>query len=191
MNLLLTEHSCGWIDNEDGMMKIPKYMQKINELRMTTIDKQRDINVCEVFHLWNHLAQRYNILYTTNILAAFAKDDELKLILSIGKKTLGKNITFLEKQMTEYAIPLPERPPKQAQTIVSIEQITDRYIFRRILRGIQSALPTHTMAFVHSTSPKIRESFMSFLIEEMKLYDKFMEYGKIKGYEVLPPAYKA
>ena len=51
-------------------------------------------------------------------------------------------------------------------------------------------MPIHTMAFIHSTSPKIRDLFMSFLIEEMKLYDKFMEYGKIKGYEIMPPAYK-
>jgi spore coat protein CotF len=172
-------------------MKIPKNIQIIKELGMPTQEKQTTVNVSEVFHLWSHLLQRYNILFTTNILAVYAKDDDLKLILSIGKKTLDKNITVLEKKMMEYAIPLPERPPEQAQTTVRLELITDRYIFRRILRGIQSALPTHTMAFIHSTSPKIRELFMSFLIEEMKLYDKFLEYGQIKGYQVKPPRYKA
>ncbi len=171
-------------------MKILKQIQIIKELGMETKEKQKTINVSEVFHLWSHLLKRYNIIYTTKILSAFAKDDDLKLILSLGKKTLDKNITALEKKMAEYAIPLPNRPPKQAQTTVALEQITDRYIFREILGGIQSILPTHTMAFIHSTSPKIRQLFMSFLIEEMKLYDKFMEYGKIKGYEIMPPTYK-
>ncbi|MFA7467675.1 MAG: hypothetical protein WCY82_05350 [Desulfotomaculaceae bacterium] len=82
------------------------------------------------------------------------------------------------------------RPPKQVKTTSNMEVVTDRFIFRRILRGIQAFLPTHMMAFLHSTSPKIRELFMSFLIEEMKVYDKFMEYGKIKGYEISPPVYK-
>lgn len=173
------------------MMKISKHIQKISELGISTKDKQRDINVSEVFHLWSHLLQLYNIIYTTKIIGAFARDDELKLILSIGEKILSDNITVLEKHMTEYAIPMADRPPKQAQSTVTLEQITDRYIFRRILRGIQSALPTHTMAFVHSSSPKIRELFMSIMIEEMKLYDKFMEYGKIKGYDIMPPSYKA
>ncbi|MBS4030228.1 MAG: DUF3231 family protein [Clostridiales bacterium] len=172
-------------------MKIPKQIQKLNETFMSTQDKQGNINVSEVFHLWNHLVQRYNIIYLTTLMEQFAKDEDLKLILKVGETSLSKHITILEKEMMAYGIPLPLRPPKQAQSTASLEQINDRYIFRRILRGIQGFLPTHTMAFVHSTSPKIRELFMSFLVEEMKLYDKFMEYGKLKGYEIMPPSYNS
>ncbi|MCR3922573.1 MAG: DUF3231 family protein [Firmicutes bacterium] len=165
-------------------------IQKIKETGMSTKEKQSDINVSEVFHLWSHLIQRYNMIHTSNVMGAFAQDDELKLIISIGHKTLNENVKLLEQKMEEYAIPMPIRPPKLAQTTTVMEQMTDRYIFRRILRGIQSVLPTHTMAFIHSTSPKIRELFMSFLIEEMKIYDRFMEYGKLKGYDYMPPVYK-
>lgn len=171
-------------------MKITEQIQKIAELGKSTSEKQEIINVSEVFHLWNHLVQRYNVIYITNILQLFAKDEDLKLFLSVGEKTLNDNIILLEKEMLRYGIPLPLRPPKQTQAAANLEQISDRFIFRRILRGIQSFLPTHTMAFVHSTSPKIRQLFMEFMIEEMKLYDKFMEYGKIKGYENNPPQYK-
>jgi hypothetical protein len=158
---------------------------------MSTMDRQKNINVSEVFHLWNHLVQRYDIIFLTNLLEHFARDKDLKIILEVGNKTLGQHITVLEKEMMAYGIPMPQRPPKRVQTTSSLEQINDRYIFRRILRGIQSFLPTHTAAFVHSTSPKIRELFMTFLIDEMKLYDKLMEYGKIKGYEIIPPIYKS
>ncbi|ATW23630.1 DUF3231 family protein [Candidatus Formimonas warabiya] len=171
-------------------MKIFRKIHKISELGMSTKEKQRNVNVSEVFHLWNHLVQRYNVIYITDTLVTFARDEDLKIILNTGKKTLVGHIGTLEKEMIAYGIPLPIRPPKHTQTTSHAEQISDRYIFRRVLRGIQSFLPTHTMAFVHSTSPAIRELFMSFLIEEMKLYDKFVEYGKIKGYEIVPPMYR-
>lgn len=171
-------------------MKVFKAMRKIIELPMSTRDKQRNINVSEVFHIWNHLTQRYNVIYITNVLESFSKDEDLKLILDVGRKTLQKHVNILEKEMIAYGIPLPIRPAKQTQTTTNLEEISDRYIFRRILRGIQSFLPTHTMALIHSTSPKIRELFMTFLIEEIKIYDKFLEYGKIKGYEIKPPSYK-
>jgi hypothetical protein len=171
-------------------LKTTKYFQELKELGMSTRDKQREINVSEVYHLWNHLVQRYNVIYVTEILETYVRDDDLLMILHLGKKTLYKNVKVLEKEMLEYGIPLPIRPPKQTPKTINLEQISDRYIFRRILRGIQSFLPTHIMAFVHSSSPKIRDLFMEYMIEEMKLYDKFLEYGKIKSYEIKPPAYK-
>jgi hypothetical protein len=137
---------------------------------MPTSEKQQHINVSEAFHLWNHLMQRYNTLFVTETMEMFVRDSDLKLILVTGNKNLNKSIKILEKEMMAYGIPLPVRPPKQTQTTTKIEEISDRHIYRRILRGIQSFLPTHTMAFVHSTTPKIRELFMAFLIDEMKIY---------------------
>lgn len=171
-------------------MKITEYVSKISEIGKSTEDKQRNINVSEVFHLWNHLVQRYSVINTTNTLEFFIKDEDLKLVLKLGVNTLAQNVIVLEKEMMNYGIPLPTRPPKTIQTTTIIEQISDRYAFRRILRGIQAFLPTHTMAVIHSTSPKIRELFMDFLITEMKIYDKFLEYGKMKGYLIEPPTYR-
>lgn len=165
-------------------------LQKLGELNLSTSDKQQEINVSEVFHLWNHLVQRYYIISVTNILEAYAKDGDLKTILGVGRSTLEEHINLLEREMMNYGIPLPARHPKQTVLTSNIEHITDRYIFRRIFRGIQGFLPTHTMAFVHSTAPKIRQLFMSFLVEEMKVYDRLVEYGKLKGYEVMPPVYR-
>lgn len=171
-------------------MKLPKHFQKLKETTMSTKDKSLSIHVNEVFHLWSHLVQRYNIIFLTSLLGEQTRDEDLKIILSMGQKSLSKHIEVLEKEMINYGIVLPARPPKQAKTSFPMEQFTDRFIFRRVLRGIQGYLPTHVMAFMHSTSPKIRELFMNFLIEEMKLYDKLVEYGKIKGYEITPPKFK-
>ena len=171
-------------------MKIMEQIHKVAELGMSTKDKQSNINVSEAFHLWNHLVWRYTVIQTTDTLSNYARDKDLKLIITSGIKALQEQVEALEKEMLTYGIPLPIRPPKQMKQSENIEIFTDRYIFRRILRGIQSFLPTHTAAFIHSTSPKIRGLFMRSLFDEMKLYDQFLEYGKIKGYEDRPPVYK-
>jgi hypothetical protein len=171
-------------------VKLLKPFYRISELGMSVIDKQRTISVSDVFHLWNHLQQRYYVMYLTKIFEIHARDEDLRLVLKYGKNTLGKHVDLLEKKLMEFAIPLPLRPPKQTQITESLEICSDRYIFRRVLRGIQSFLPTHTMAVIHSTCPLIRDLFLSFLTEEMKLYDEFMEYGKLKEYTLEPPIYK-
>ncbi|WP_006520629.1 DUF3231 family protein [Desulfoscipio gibsoniae] len=171
-------------------MKIFKYIGKISELDKSLMDKQENINVSEVYHLWNHLMQRYNVIHVTNLLNSFVKDNDLKLVLNSGSKTLTKHIKLLEKELLNYGIPLPNRPPKNVQKTVNAELISDKQIYRRILRGIQAFLPVHNMAFIHSTSPKIRDLFMSFMVEEMKIYDKYLEYGKIKDYLIKPPVYR-
>lgn len=171
-------------------MKIFKYIGKIFEMDKSLREKQGTINVSEVYHLWNHLMQRYNVIYVTNLLNGYVKDDDLKLVLNFGNKTLAKHIKLLEKELLNYGIPLPLRPPKQTQRTVNSELISDRQIYRRILRGIQAFLPVHTMAFIHSTSPKLRDLFMSFMGEEMKIYDEYLEYGKIKDYLIRPPVYR-
>ncbi|WP_042331036.1 DUF3231 family protein [Desulfosporosinus orientis] len=171
-------------------MKILKYFKEITEMNKSLRDKQRNINVSEAYHLWNHLMQRYNVIYITNLLNSFVKDNDLKLVLRYGNKVLSKHIKLLEKELLNYGIPLPLRPPKQTQKTVDFELISDRQIYRRILRGIQAFLPVHTMAFIHSTSPKIRDLFLSFMNEEMEIYDMYLEYGKIKNYLLKPPIYK-
>jgi len=171
-------------------MKTFRNIGKISNISKSLRDKQRTINVSEVYHLWNHLTQRYNVIYITDLLNSFVKDDDLKLVLNSGNKTLSKHVNLLEKELLSYGIPLPLRPPKQTQKTVNSELISDRQIYRRILRGIQAFLPVHTMAFIHSTSPQVRDLFMSFLNEEMKIYDQYLEYGKTKNYLIRPPVYK-
>ncbi len=170
-------------------MKILEQVQKIKEACMSTKDLQRSINVSEAFHLWNHLSQRYSVLHTTEIFDAFIRDGDLRLIFIMGRKALNKNIGILEKEAALYGLPLPLRPPKQTKISDISDPFSDRYIYRRVLRGIQAFLPTHTTAFMHSTSPKIRDLFFNLMIEEMKFYDKYLEYGKLKGYTIMPPAY--
>jgi spore coat protein CotF len=172
-------------------MEILAQIQNILEVGMSSAEKQKTLNVSEVGHLWDHLIGRYDVIETTNILNNFAQDKDLKLILSYGVSVLGNQAKTLEDLLAEYGIPLPMKPPESANSTLNIEIMTDRYIFREIFKGIQNILPAHTNAFLQSTSPKIRELFKDFMNEEMAMYDKFIEYGKLKGWTVVPPAYRA
>lgn len=170
-------------------MKTLDIYQRIGEINKSTRDKQTEISVSEVWHLYNHLTMRYNVMETTNILRNFARSKDLITILDFGTKVLQSQIGILEKILKEYGIPLPIRPPFDSKSTTITEAITDRYIFRRIFRGIQSFIPYHAFAFIHSTSPKLREKFKTFLIAELDVYDKYIEYGKLKGFELVPPMY--
>ncbi|MBU7006799.1 DUF3231 family protein [Phosphitispora fastidiosa] len=172
-------------------MKIPSIYQQITDLTKSPEQKQQEINISEVWHLNSHLQMRYDVLETTNILKNCAQSPELRLILNSGIETLQNQIHKIEKIMGDYGIPFPARPPFDAKTIANVEMITDRYIFRRILRGIQDMIHVHAMAFTQSTMPVLREQFKIFLFQEIEIYDKLFQYGKIKEFLETPPHYKS
>lgn len=171
-------------------MKLPTLYQKISEIGKEPSQKQQEISVSEVWHLHGHLIMRYDVLETTNIIGNYAQSPDLKLLLSKGTTVLEAQVKTLETLMKEYDIPLPERPPYGSKSTANVEIINDRYIFRRIYRGIQSFIPIHAGAFTQSTLPKIREQFKTFLMEEIELFNMLVEYGKIKGFEEVPPKYR-
>ena len=171
-------------------MKLMASIQKIADIGKSTRDLQSEISVSEVFHIWDNLVSRYDVIETTQILYNFADDSDLKLILSQGLKFLKDEAALTEQEMIKYGIPLPKKPPASAHSAKDVEAVTDEYIFRRVYAGIQGALPLRMDAFARSTSAKIRDIFKMHLIKEMELYDKFIEYGKLKGWVNLPPKYR-
>ncbi|GAB6100127.1 hypothetical protein JCM16358_20060 [Halanaerocella petrolearia] len=92
--------------------------------------------------------------------------------------------------MKHYGVALPKKPPANSKTGLNIEIITDEYVFRQIFTGIQQFLTVHMQAFIQISSPKLREQFKNFLLDEIKVYDKFFEYGKFKEWVIGPPSYR-
>lgn len=211
------------------MVDIMDKLQKVANIGKSPKEKQKFINVNEVFYVWDIMVtkfdmletiqifenmiedndliviknqvkkglttgiedmEKYSVMHVTNTIGGFVKDEDLKLIINMGHQVLNGHIELLENKMMNYGIPLPIRPPKKMVSRVNLELISDRHIYRRILRGIQAFIPVHSMAFIHSTSPVIRDLFISFATEEMKIYDKLIEYGKMKEYLIKPPMYR-
>jgi len=165
-------------------------IEQIADLGQSKRDLQTELNVFEAGHLWHLLTSRYDVIEITQVLQNFANDPDLKLVLNEGLKFLKRQVADLENFMSHYGLPLPKKPPANSNTSIKVEVITDEYIFRRVFSGIQSFIPVYGTAMIQTTSAKLREKFLNFLNDELKLYDKLLVYGQLKGWVLEPPAYR-
>lgn len=153
-------------------------------------EMQTKISVSEVWHLWELTSARYDVLQQTQIYENLCEDKDFKLVISSGIKTLKEQIKRKEKVMTKYGIPLPERPPSNITSIQKLDEVTDRYIYRQIFRGIQGFIHIHSSSVSQATDPSMRKLFIDLLKEEINIFDNYSEYGKLKGWIANPPGLK-
>jgi hypothetical protein len=171
--------SKGWINVPLKYRNIPK-------------DTKEDIDAGEAFHLWDHLTFRYDNIHQTEIYKDLANDVDLKFLFTTGlKKVLEEQAEKLEKECLRFGIPLP----KKTANVVSLSSdmdnvITDDYMYRVLYIGIIGATIMHAAAVKQSlTNDRIRKLFIELLHAEIEIQDKFIVYGKMKGYLNEPPQY--
>ncbi|MEL7564324.1 MAG: DUF3231 family protein [Dehalobacterium sp.] len=172
------------------MPKLLAGLEHLTDIGKSSEQEQTEINVLEVAHIWDSLVSRYYVLEETLIFKNFCQDKDLHIILNAGIKILKSQIKKLEKYMKHYAIIQPKRPPENIEATTNPEVISDEYIFRRIFTGMQIFIEFHARAFIQSPSPKLREQFKQFLLEEINIYDTMFEYGKLKSWINEPPAFR-
>ncbi|ATW25782.1 DUF3231 family protein [Candidatus Formimonas warabiya] len=152
--------------------------------------KEEPLNVTEAYHLWDHINLRYDQLELTKLFYNFAHDKDLRMLMDAGLLVLDNEASKLEKELTTYEIPLPQRPPEAFKSPIDPETIEDEFIYRTIFRGIQEAMDLHLRAAVESTrNDSLRRFFHGFLETEMDLFDKYLKYGKMKGWIHTAPFY--
>lgn len=171
-------------------LKIAKVIEGLGNLGEGSRDKQKTISISEAAALWKTLGNRYDALGQTNALVMLSKDADLESILRQGIKVLNHEIKEVEGIMKEYMIPMPTKPPEQANIISDVNAITDRGIYRQIFGGIKMAVHMYTANLTSSMSSIIREPFRQFLNAEIDLFDKFIEYGKVKSYLHEEPSFR-
>lgn len=171
-------------------MKLLKHLEKIADFRNSKEQLQKELNIFEGGFIWDILVSRYDVIERTQILKNFAQDPDLKMVIALGLDTLNEQTIKLENFMKAYGIPLPKKPPAASESALNVEVISDEFIFRTILAGIQDFIPKQALALIHATSAKVRENFLTMLINEVKIYDKFFVYGQLKGWVLDPPAYR-
>lgn len=158
--------------------------------KSTSKNIDEKISTSEAYHLWDHLAYRYDNRHQTRIYYNFAFDSDYKLILKIGIDQLTKHAKILEKELEYFGITLPRKPPEVVAPPADTELLEDDYSYRNSIVGIQGALTIHAQALKQCTfNDRIRKLFKNLLLEEIDLLDKFIEYGKIKGWLNPSPSY--
>lgn len=154
------------------------------------MDKEQ-INIIEASHIWDLLNSRYDNVHLTDIFLQFVHDFEFKEVLELGKIVLFEQIKVLEEQAEEYQIPTPEQPPVINEIDIDPEIMEDQFAYRIVLKGIQEALSGHIRAIIESiTNDQLRKIFLNFFKTEITVYNKFLKYGKMKGWTHVPPLYR-
>lgn len=172
-------------------MDIMDKLQNITNLGKTTREKQRIINVVEVFYVWDILVTKLDILETIQIFENFIEDSDLKIINVQVTNGITTGIRDMEVLMSDYGLPFPVRPPAGKNTTVSLEQVTDRDIYQTLFEAVQAFFPLMSAGFMNSTTPQIRKAIKNHLLITIELQELMVEYGKLKGFINEPPVYRA
>lgn len=146
----------------------------------------------EALHLWDHLTYRNDNIEITQTCLAFVKDGDFKLFLEKGLRTLLKQVKLLEKELIQFKIPLPNRPPSVKPPGAPTELVNDDNIFRWIFQGIQGALSMHAQSLIECThNDRVRDIFKALLLSELDMLALAIKYGKLKGWLNPAPRYGA
>lgn len=153
--------------------------------------KPPEVDSGEAFLMWDFLISRYSNIQLTQLLQNYAHDPDLKLLLNSGLTMIEHQVNKVEIELNRVQIPLPNRPPKTVSTNVGSEVWSDQFIFGQIFTDIQSFLDQH-IRIVRSifTNDTLRKMFISFLNQEIDVFDNLCKYGKLKGWLSNPPMLK-
>jgi len=165
-------------------------LQKIADFGKSAKEKQKTINVNEVFYIWDILVTKLDVLQTILLYENFIDDYDLKLLNSKVKDGITAGIKHMEKLMTDYALPFPERPPSGIKTTVDLEQVTGKFIYQSLHESIQAFFFILASGFMNSNTPEIRKAIKDHLFLTAELQEILVEYGKLKGYLNEPPLYR-
>lgn len=152
---------------------------------------QIDILAGEVHALWEFLRLRYLYLEMTQIYKNYIEDTEFGILVKNGiNSTLAEQVKKTEQVLKQYNIIPPPKPPKEVNTSVNSETLRDEMMYRYLLLGIQFFLEMHVETLQMMSNDSLRNLFMAWMHEEMKIHDNLVKYGKIKGWYRGAPRYQ-
>lgn len=175
----------------DIVAGITEKLQQIHDLGKSSVEKQALMNVSEVFHVWDIMVMKMDILHTVRINQTLIGDSDLKFIATQLAKGLEEGIKHMDEIMREFSIPFPVRPPAASTAISSLEDFSDKTIYETLYEGIQSFFFVLASGFMNCTTPKVRKAIKDHMLLTMQLQELIVEYGKLKGFLNEIPAYRA
>ncbi len=152
--------------------------------------QEEQLATSEAYHIWDHINLRYEQIELMGLFASFAHDTEFKVILQHGLYVFNKQVNNLEQLALKLNVPLPNRPSLPVTSPIDPETITDRFMYRNILSWELTSLDTHVRAIIETIrNESLRKLWMELLNTELEYYDKYLKYGKMKGWTRVVPIY--
>jgi len=133
---------------------------------------------------------RYEQIELIGLFSSFAHDTNFEEILQHGLKIYNNQVKNLEQLALNLNIPLPNRPALPITSPIDPETITDRFMYRTFLNLELNSLDTHVRAIIETIKNEaLRKLWSELLTAELEYYDKYLKYGKIKGWTRVLPIY--
>lgn len=157
----------------------------------TALPHQKEqLSTSEAFHIWDHINLRYEQIELIGIFISFAHDTEFKVILQHGIYIFNKQVNHLEQIALKLNVPLPNRPTLPVMSPIDPETIKDKFMYRNILSWELTSLDTHVRAIIETIrNDSLRKLWSELLNSELEYYDKYLKYGKMKGWTKVVPIY--
>ena len=157
----------------------------------TTMPHQDEqLSTSEAFHIWDHISLRYEQIELIGIFVNFAHDTEFKVLLQHGLYIFNKQAKNLEQLAIKFNVPLPNRPTLPEMSPIDPETIKDKFMYRNILSWELASLDTHVRAIIETIrNDAMRKLWSGLLNTELEYYDKYLKYGKMKGWTRVVPIY--
>lgn len=171
-------------------MKLLEKIQEILDVIQCPESLQKELSVNDVWYMWKLLRTRYRVIEYTQFYLNFAHDADFKIVLRLGLDELKGQAKKLEELHRKYRITMPTPSAESITINVKLDGLDDRQIFQSLFYGLQGFLDLYVEAFRSCDNAKIRQNFKEFLLTEIELYDKLLEYGKLKGWLQKPPSYR-
>lgn len=152
--------------------------------------RQTKLYAGEAHMLWEHLQHRYDYLELTLVCLNNIQDTDFKLLVSKGlRDTMKTQINRVEDLMSTFGIPFPEGTPQIVTAPGDPGIWRDEFIFNLLLADILVFMNVHLRGIKLFFSDGLRNLFNEFLVEDLKVHDNMIKYGKLKGWVLSPPSY--
>ncbi len=152
--------------------------------------QEEQLSTSEAFHIWDHINLRYEQIELIGIFINFAHDTEFKVILQHGEYVFNKQVNQLEQLALKLNVPLPNRPSQPVMSPIDPETIKDNFMYRNILSWELTSLDAHVRAIIETIrNDSLRKLWSELLNTELEYYDKYLKYGKMKGWTRIVPIY--
>ena len=170
--------------------KLKGWEETYPNYKTAIVQVKEQLSTSEAFHIWDHIVMRYEQTELMGIFAGFAHDTEFKVILGHGVYVYGKQLKKLEELALKLNIPLPNRAALPVTSPIDPEIITDKFMYRIILSWELNSIDAHVRATIETIKNEpLRKLWSSFLNSELEYYDKYLKYGKMKGWTRVVPIY--
>jgi len=94
-----------------------------------------NISSREVFNIWDILRARYNSVESLYFFNNFVHDRDFSYIIKNLIQSYQKQVTDLEELAKKYKLKVPAAPTKEMTFSVQLDQVTDKFVFRKQLKN--------------------------------------------------------